>query len=202
MIDLKGYELILASGSPRRKAYLESIGIPFTVKTHPVDERFPKTLSGAAIAEYIAQKKLDPFKSNSNKNQIIVAADTIVWHKGNCLGKPQNTAAASQMLQQLSNSTHEVITAIAILKDGHQTCFHSSTKVTFRALKMDEIKFYIQTQPPLDKAGSYGIQDWIGQIAISKIEGSYTNVVGLPLSQFVERLEELLNNSPFNDYVL
>ena len=192
MIDLKDYQLVLASGSPRRKAFFDTLGIPFTIKTHPVDESFPSNLKGAAIAEYIAQKKLVPFAQNPTPNEIVVSADTIVWHQEQCLGKPKDTDDAIRMLQSLSGSTHEVISAVALLKDGKTTVFHCLTQVEFRTLKIEEIQHYVRTQAPMDKAGSYGIQDWIGEVGITQIKGSYTNVVGFPLSTFITVLANCL----------
>lgn len=194
MLSLSPYQLVLASGSPRRKAFLEALKIPFIIDVRPVAEDFPKSLAGAAIAEHIVAQKLQPFKKDIHPHQIILAADTVVWHQGASLGKPKDLKEAAAMLRKLSGGMHEVITAFGFLLSSGTTLFHATTKVHFKPLSEESIAHYLQTDPPLDKAGAYGIQDWIGTVGIEKIEGSYTNVVGLPVSLVVEKLQEIVGN--------
>lgn len=182
--------IILASGSPRRQEFLKEIGLEFTVKTFDVEEIFPASLKGPAIAEYLVKLKAEPFEK-LNANEIVITADTIVWSNHTCLGKPKNKKEAKQMLLQLSDNSHDVITAVAFTQAHQQTIIHEKTSVVFKSLTETEIDYYINTYSPLDKAGAYGIQEWIGTIGIEKIEGSYTNVVGLPIAQVLSTLEKI-----------
>ena len=191
MCKLNGYEVILASGSPRRKAFFEKLGIPFQIEVYPVDESFPSHLKGIEIPEYIVNKKSQPFKKRIFPKQIFVTADTIVWCEDQCLGKPNDIEKAKEMLRFLSGKSHQVITSVGFLTHNKFDIISEITNVQFRELTTDEIEHYIRIQPPLDKAGAYGIQDWIGEIGIIKLVGSYTNVVGLPLSQVSERIKLL-----------
>lgn len=186
------HEIILASGSPRRKAFMEQLNIPFTVKTIPVDEVFPLSLKGKFIAEHIVKKKNAPFTKIVKPSQIIITADTIVWCDQRYLGKPNNIVEAKEMLEFLSGKVHEVITAVGFLTAHTFEVLTETTLVYFKKLKESEIDHYLQVAPPLDKAGAYGIQDWIGTVGIVKIEGSYTNVVGLPLPRVKEKIEDLI----------
>ena len=191
MLKLNGYEVILASGSPRRKAFFEQLGIPFKIQLHPIDESFPPQLRGIEIPEYIVNKKSQPFKKKILPKQIFVIADTIVWCEDQYLGKPNDIEKAKEMLRFLSGKSHQVITSVGFLTHNKFDIISEVTNVQFRELTTNEIEKYISIQPPLDKAGAYGIQDWIGEIGIIKIVGSYTNVVGLPLSQVGERIKLL-----------
>ena len=191
MLKLNGYEVILASGSPRRKAFFEQLGIPFKIQLNPIDESFPPQLKGIEIPEYIVNKKSEPFKKNILPKQIFVIADTIVWCEDQYLGKPNDIEKAKEMLRFLSGKSHQVITSVGFLTYNKFDIISEVTNVQFRELTTNEIEKYISIQPPLDKAGAYGIQDWIGEIGIIKIVGSYTNVIGLPLSQVVERIKLL-----------
>ncbi|MBH45984.1 MAG: septum formation protein Maf [Flavobacteriaceae bacterium] len=186
------HEIILASGSPRRKAFMEQLNIPFTVKTIPVDEVFPSSLKGKFIAEHIVKKKNAPFTKIVKPKQIIITADTIVWCDQRYLGKPNNIVEAKEMLEFLSGKVHEVITAVGFLTARTFEVLTETTQVYFKKLKESEIDHYLKLAPPLDKAGAYGIQDWIGTVGIAKIEGSYTNVVGLPLPGVKEKIEDLI----------
>lgn len=191
MFKLNGYEVILASGSPRRKAFFEQLGIPFKIQLNPIDESFPPQLKGIEIPEYIVNKKSEPFKKKILPKQIFVIADTIVWCEDQYLGKPNDIEKAKEMLRFLSGKSHQVITSVGFLTINKFDIISEVTNVQFRELTANEIEKYITIQPPLDKAGAYGIQDWIGEIGIIKIVGSYTNVIGLPLSQVVERIKLL-----------
>lgn len=189
---LNGVDVILASGSPRRKAFLEELGIPFQVQTHEVDESYPPTLKGADIARYIVDQKLKPFEAKKSEKQLIIAADTVVWKAPYCLGKPKDAKEALSMLKQLSGATHEVITAVGILYQGRSHVFYESSKVVFKALSEEMIQHYIQIAQPFDKAGAYGIQEWIGWVGVERIEGSYTNIVGLPTAALIDHITRVL----------
>jgi len=185
--------IILASGSPRRKQILSEAGIIFEVKTKPTPETFPKSLPIDQIAQYLAQAKANAF-SDELSNHIIIAADTIVVMGDIVLGKPANFEEAFSMLKMLSGNTHEVITGVCILSTNKMDVFSDRTKVTFRNLSDDEIVYYINNYQPFDKAGSYGIQEWIGQIGIENISGSYYNVMGLPIHLVYQKLQSFLPN--------
>jgi septum formation protein len=192
MLDLNGFEIILASSSPRRKAFLESLNIPFSIKTFSVDETFPPQLQGEEIAQHIVRQKNAPFKEIIQDHQIVITADTIVWCENRYLGKPQNKKAAKEMLSFLSGKSHEVITSVGFLTSRNFEVITETTKVYFKDLTDKEIDHYIEESSPLDKAGAYGIQEWIGAIGITQIKGSYTNVVGLPLAQVKEKIAILI----------
>lgn len=192
MLNLNGFEIILASISPRRKTFLESLNIPFSIKTFSVDETFPQQLQGEEITQHIVQKKNAPFTELIQDRQIVITADTIVWCENRYLGKPKNIEAAREMLSFLSGKSHKVITSVGFLTSQNFEIITETTKVYFKKLTDQEIDYYIEEYSPLDKAGSYGIQEWIGAIGITKIEGSYTNVVGLPLAQVKEKIAILI----------
>ena len=192
MLDLNGFEIILASSSPRRKAFLESLKIPFSIKTFSVDETFPPQLQGEEIAQHIVRQKNAPFKEIIQDHQIVITADTIVWCENRYLGKPQNKKAAKEMLSFLSGKSHEVTTSVGFLTSRNFEVITETTKVYFKDLTDQEIDHYIEVSSPLDKAGAYGIQEWIGAIGITQIKGSYTNVVGLPLAQVKEKITILI----------
>ena len=194
IFSLNSYEIILASGSPRRKDFLSQIGFPFTIKTINVEESFPNNLKGKEIAEYIVSKKSAPFKEIIQPKQIIITADTIVWCENEYLGKPKDETDAKNMLQKLSGKSHEVITAVGFLFDNQFDIITEVTEVHFKTLSEIEIDQYVNQYNPLDKAGAYGIQDWIGEIGIFKINGSYTNVVGLPLAQVYQKIKSIIQN--------
>lgn len=192
MLNLNGFEIILASISPRRKTFLESLNIPFSIKTFSVDETFPPQLQGEEITQHIVQKKNAPFTELIQDRQIVITADTIVWCENRYLGKPKNIEAAREMLSFLSGKSHKVITSVGFLTSQNFEIITETTKVYFKKLTDQEINYYIEEYSPLDKAGAYGIQEWIGAIGITKIEGSYTNVVGLPLAQVKEKIAILI----------
>lgn len=181
-------KIILASQSPRRRALLSQMGIPFEVMVRGVDEHFPDGLDPVAAVRYIAEKKANAFKA-AIADELVIAADTMVTIAGQILGKPENRGAAIEMLTRLSGRRHDVITAVALLHLGTIHTFHEVTEVHFRELSGHEIRYYIDRYQPYDKAGGYGIQEWVGTVAIEQIVGSYTNVVGLPTQQLYRELE-------------
>ncbi|WP_166963391.1 Maf-like protein [Yeosuana marina] len=187
---LKDYHIILASGSPRRHLFFKDLGIDFEIRLKPVKEEYPKRLRHFEISDYLSQLKSLPFKDELAERDILITSDTIVWHNNEALGKPKNNKEAFQMLQSLSNTTHEVITSVCFTTKTTQKTINNITQVTFKKLAIEEISYYIDTYKPFDKAGAYGIQEWIGQIGVTKIEGSFFNVVGLP----VHIVYQVLNN--------
>jgi len=188
---LKGRKVILASGSPRRKKFFEALGIDFDISVKPIDEVYPKTLKAEEISNYLAELKASALKDGLNDNEILVTSDTVVWWKGESLEKASTQSEAYEMLQKLSGDWHSVITSVCFTTTTGQTTIHSTTRVKFRPLSSDEINFYIERYRPFDKAGAYGIQEWLGSIAIEEIQGSYNTVVGLPTHSVYEILMEL-----------
>lgn len=180
-------KIILASNSPRRKQFLTDLGVTFSIQPANVNEEYPSFLKGKDIALYIAEQKASVF-SNIADDEIIITCDTVVWIDDTSLEKPQNKEQALQMLQQLSGKTHEVISAVCIKSKEKQILFSDTTFVTFNQLSTEDILFYIETYQPYDKAGAYGIQEWIGLVGIEKINGSYTNVVGMPMEKLYKNL--------------
>ncbi|WP_340199042.1 Maf-like protein [Ascidiimonas sp. W6] len=178
---LKDYHLILASGSPRRQQFFKDLGLPFEIRLKPIDEIYPLHLKRAEISDYLSKLKSEAFKGDLKKNEILITSDTIVWHQEKALGKPADEAEAFKMIQSLSGGVHEVITSVSFTTPQNQITKHAITKVYFKELSSEEILYYIKNFQPFDKAGGYGIQEWIGYIGIHKIEGSYFNVMGLPL---------------------
>ncbi|MBN09856.1 MAG: septum formation protein Maf [Flavobacteriaceae bacterium] len=184
-------EIILASNSSRRKDYLKILGFPFMIKTLKINENYPKHLKGKSIPNFLAKLKAEPFKKHIKNNQIVITADTIVWSKGICYGKPKSFEEARDMLKNLSGNIHQVITSVGFLTSSGYSSITSITEVTFRKIHEELIDHYIKHEKPFDKAGGYGIQDSIGVIAVSEIKGSYTNVVGLPVSEVYAELKRL-----------
>ncbi|QCR21920.1 Maf family nucleotide pyrophosphatase [Pontibacter sp. SGAir0037] len=182
--------LILASNSPRRKELLSQLGLAFTIQVKEVAEDFPLTLQREQVAEFLASHKADAYRLDLS-DEALITADTIVCLSERILNKPASYAEAFEMLQALSGKAHEVITGVCILTSKQKTVFHDVTKVYFKALTDDEIAYYINTCKPYDKAGAYGIQEWIGMVGIEKIEGSYFNVVGLPVQKLYQQLVKL-----------
>ena len=194
-MNYNDFEIILASGSPRRKAFFEEMQLDFRTEVIPVNENFPLGLNGIEIARYIAHKKSEAFLKKIKKNQLIITADTIVWHQNESLGKPTNNNEAKKMLNRLSNNQHEVITAVGFLTKENFEMIHEISIVTFGKLTEVEIDNYIKTRSPLDKAGGYGIQDSFGIRNIVSINGSYTNIIGLPVSQVLKKIKEIVNKN-------
>lgn len=188
---LKDHKIILASGSPRRQQFLKDLGIDFEIRLKPVEEVYPERLYKYEISDYLAQLKSLPFKDDLKEKDILITSDTIVWHQEKALGKPSGREEAIDMLSSLSGQTHEVITSVCFTTKNLQKTINASTKVHFRALEIEEIEYYVDHYQPFDKAGAYGIQEWIGQIGIDRIEGSYFNVVGLPVNELYKNLKIL-----------
>ena len=189
--NLKQYKIILASGSPRRQQFFNDLGLDFEIRLKDIEEIYPKNLQGVEITNYLAELKAAAFQDELKANEILVTSDTIVWHNNKALGKPTDYDDAFSILKTLSNETHEVITSVCFKTITKTETIYDITKVTFKELSDATIHYYLEHYKPFDKAGAYGIQEWIGLIGISKIEGSYTNVVGLP----TEKVYHYLNNS-------
>ncbi|HSP11636.1 MAG TPA: Maf-like protein [Salegentibacter sp.] len=177
---LKDKEIILASGSPRRQQFFRELEIPFTTDVRPVKEVYPPSLENEEITNFLAELKAEAFQKELKPNQILITSDTIVCHKGHALGKPESVEEAKAMLNALSGHSHEVITSVCFTTSKIQRTLNAKTKVTFKELTQGEIDYYVENFKPFDKAGGYAIQEWIGLIGITNIEGSYFNVVGLP----------------------
>ncbi|MFD0932960.1 Maf family nucleotide pyrophosphatase [Psychroflexus salinarum] len=187
---LKNKRIILASGSPRRQEILKSIGVNFEVELRSVDEVFSDKLKHHEISDYLAQLKAEQF-DDLKPNDILITGDTIVWHQGKALNKPNDEEEAFEMLQSLSNTTHEVISSFCLKTSEKTETFFDSTQVKFKSLSEDEIWHYINNYQPFDKAGAYGIQEWIGQIGISEIKGSFYTVMGFPIHLVYKKLSEI-----------
>ena len=185
---LNTINIILASGSPRRQQFFKEMDLHYTIRLKEIEEIYPEHLQAEEITNFLAELKASAFENELKENDVLVTSDTIVWLNGKALGKPKDYDDAFQMLQQLANQTHEVITSVCLKSIDKTEVFHCVTKVTFANLSDEAIKYYLDNYQPFDKAGSYGIQDWIGLIGISKIEGSYTNVVGLPTEMLFQKL--------------
>lgn len=177
---LKEHRIILASASPRRQQFFREMEIDFEVHRIRVDELYPEHLKGSEISDYLAKLKAAGFEKKLETGDILITSDTVVWHKNRSLAKPADQDEAFSMLRTLSNDWHEVITSVCLTTKDLQQVVNQCTKVKFKKLDYAEIEYYIQHYNPFDKAGGYGIQDWIGLIGIEEIQGSYTNVVGLP----------------------
>ncbi|GLU44976.1 Maf family nucleotide pyrophosphatase [Allomuricauda sp. NBRC 101325] len=188
---LRGKQIILASGSPRRKMFLEELGLDFIIDPKSVEEVYPEHLQGQEISEYLAELKATPFKEELEPNQIVITSDTVVWHNNASLAKAADKVEAFEMLRTLSGDWHEVISSVCFTTKDAQKTVSSITKVKLKEFSDEEINYYIETCQPFDKAGAYGIQEWIGMIGISEIQGSYTNVVGLPTHLVYKTLMEL-----------
>ncbi|MBR2360751.1 MAG: septum formation protein Maf [Bacteroidaceae bacterium] len=185
------YHIILASNSPRRRELLSGLGLDYEVRTLPgIDESYPDTLSGEEIPVYISSKKASAYLDALKENELLITADTIVWLDGRVLGKPSDEEEARQMLRDLSGKTHQVITGVTLATTSFQKSFASVSQVTFATLTEEEINYYVTHYHPMDKAGSYGVQEWIGFIGVERIEGSYFNVMGLPVQRLYRELKE------------
>lgn len=185
--NLKDKKIILASGSPRRQQFLKDLGLDYEIRLKSVEEKFPEELQGKEIAEYLAELKTEPYSPQDQ--EIIITGDTVVWHENKILHKPKNKKEAQEMLRNLSGKAHEVISATCLKSTSKTTVISATTKVFFKELADEEIDFYITNFKPFDKAGAYGIQEWIGKIGISKIEGSFYNVMGMSVDKFYEALK-------------
>ena len=187
----KNKNIILASGSPRRQELFKELRLPFTVKVKSVEEIYSSSLKKEQITNYLATLKAQAFKNELNNNDILITSDTIVWHNNKALEKPKNKIEAVKMLQQLSNKNHKVITSVCIKATVLEKVFYDVTTVHFKELSLNEINYYVENYHPFDKAGGYGIQEWIGFIGVTRIEGSYFNVMGLPVHKLYEELRKL-----------
>ena len=190
MLDnLKKYKVILASNSPRRKELLAGLGVDYEVRTLPdVDESYPETFQGADIPLYIAKEKADAYVAMMQPGELMITADTIVWLDGKLLGKPRDREDALQMLRTMSGRTHEVFTGVCITTTDWQRSFTAQTEVRFATLSEEEIAYYVDNFQPMDKAGAYGVQEWIGFIGVENISGSYYNIMGLPVQKLYREL--------------
>jgi septum formation protein len=192
--QIKEYQVILASGSPRRKELLKGMGINYVVALgQDVDETYPPGLPPEQVPEFLARLKAQAFPRSLSDSELLLTADTIVQCKGQVLGKPADAADAVRMLQTLSGDRHEVLTGVCMRTRHHEKCFTARSAVTFRRLSPAEIAYYVDTYKPFDKAGAYGVQEWIGYIGIEHIEGSYFNVMGLPTQRLYVELSEFIS---------
>lgn len=190
--NLNKYKIILASNSPRRRELLSGLGIDYEVRIiKDIDESYPETLKGEDIPVFISKSKAEAYLSTLGENEMVITADTIVYTNGKVLGKPADKEDAFSMLKELSGHSHQVITGVCITTRKFQKSFATVTEVTFDSLSDEEINFYIEKYKPFDKAGAYGIQEWIGFIGVSGIKGSYFNVMGLPVQRLYKELKEL-----------
>jgi septum formation protein len=187
---LSKYSIILGSASPRRQQFFKDLQLNFTIQVKEVDEVYPAELQGSEITDYLADLKSKAF-TNLGDNELVITSDTIVWLENKALEKPKNEAEAFAMLRKMSGKKHEVITSISLKTAHSQKIVNDTTAVFFKELTDEEIKYYIKNYHPFDKAGGYGIQEWIGFIGIEKIEGSYFNVMGLPVHKLYKELQNL-----------
>lgn len=188
---LKKYTLILASGSPRRQQFFKDLDLDFEIRLKEIEEIYPPELKAVEITNYLAELKANAFEGELQPNEILITSDTIVWHNNKALGKPKDAQDAFEILKSLSNATHKVITSVCFKTITKSTLIHEITKVTFNELSDEAIQYYIENYKPYDKAGAYGIQEWIGFVGVSKIEGSYANVMGMPTDKVFEYLSNL-----------
>ncbi len=185
---LKNYRVILASGSPRRQTFFKDLGLNFEVRLKSIEEIYPDHLKHHEISDYLAELKSIPFENELTENDLLITSDTIVWLEGKALGKPLDEQDAFNMIRLLSGKTHEVITSVCLKSKSKQNIVNATTKVTFKYLTDEEIWYYVKRYKPFDKAGAYGIQEWIGYIGVTHIEGSFFNVVGMPVHLVYESL--------------
>ncbi len=190
--NLKKYHIILASNSPRRRELLAGLDIEYEVKVLPgIDESYPDTLAAEDIPQYISREKAAAYEAALQPDDLVITADTIVWTEGRVLGKPKDEEEAKAMLRQLAGRTHQVITGVTLLTKAMKRTFAVTSEVTFDALTEEEISYYVERYRPLDKAGAYGIQEWIGYVGVSALHGSYFNVMGLPVQRLYKELKTL-----------
>ncbi len=184
------YHIVLASGSPRRQQFFRDLGLDFEIRLREVDEVFSPHLKHTQITDYLAQLKANAF-DHLAPDELLITSDTLVWHRGQAVGKPKDAADAFDILKSLSGSTHEVVTSVCFRTNDRTDIINDTTKVTFKELPDEAIHYYIEAYQPFDKAGAYGVQEWIGYVAVSRIEGSYTNVMGLPMAKVFDYLNSL-----------
>ena len=195
LVNKSKYNIILGSGSSRRKDLLGMTGINFSVMSVPVDESFPDSLQGTEISEYIVKNKSKAFNKLIKENEIIITADTLVWFENKCLGKPKDKKEAKYMLKLFAGKSHDVITSVGFLTTSNFKILTESTTVIYKNLTDSEIDYYVENVNPIDKAGSYGIQDWIGMIGVEHVNGSYTSVLGLPVPQTTDQIIKIINEN-------
>lgn len=186
----KPFRFILASGSPRRQQFFKDMQLDVVIELKPIEEVFPPSLQHTQITDYLAELKSKPFLSSLQENDVLITSDTLVWHEGKAIGKPNSAEEAVDMLLSLANATHEVITSVTFTTTTGQHTLNDVTAVSFGPLTESEINHYIAHFEPFDKAGSYGIQDWIGLVGVQRIVGSYTNVMGLPVEKVYRYIVE------------
>ena len=195
LVNKSKYNIILGSGSSRRKELLGMTGINFSVMSIPVEESFPDSLQGTEISEYIVNNKSNAFSKLIKENEIIITADTLVWFENRCLGKPKDKKEAKYMLKLFAGKSHDVITSVGFLTTSNFKILTESTTVIYKSLTDSEIDYYVENVNPIDKAGSYGIQDWIGMIGVEHVNGSYTSVLGLPVPQTTDQIIKIINEN-------
>lgn len=189
--NLDKYEVVLASNSPRRKQLLEQLGVRFTTRViNDIDESYPSGLDAVEIAEFISRKKAEAYRKTIGDNELVITADTVVVCGSEVLGKPHDEWDACRMLRELSGNTHKVVTGVTITTKALSKSFKSVTEVEFAELTEDEINYYVSTYKPMDKAGAYGIQEWIGCVGVTGIHGSFYNVMGLPIQKLYRELTQ------------
>ena len=188
---LKDYKIILASGSPRRQQFFKDLDLDFEIRLKEIEEVYPPNLREEDITDYLAVLKSDAFEGELNDREILITSDTLVWHENKALGKPKDDQDAFAMLKSLSNKTHKVITSVCFKTKDKVEVISDTTHVTFNDLSDAQIQYYLDKYQPYDKAGSYGIQEWIGFVGVSKIDGSYANVMGLPVDKVYDYLSKL-----------
>lgn len=193
MLDnLKKFRIILASNSPRRKELMSGLGVDYVVRTLPdVDESYPDALAGAEIPEYISREKAEAYRSIIQPGELLITADTIVWLDGKVLGKPDGREGAVEMLRTLSGRSHQVFTGVCLTTTEWQKSFTAASDVTFDVLSEEEIQYYVDQYQPMDKAGAYGVQEWIGYVGVKSISGSFYNIMGLPIQKLYGELKKL-----------
>ena len=191
MHSIKNYKLILASASPRRQQLMKDAGFTFEVRLKNVEEKYPQELQWENVPEYLSKVKASAFREELKADEVLITADTVVCIHDRILGKPADRKEAISMLQELSGNRHLVVTGVSVTTRTEQLSFSSRTDVFFKRLSNEEIEFYVDTYKPFDKAGAYGIQEWIGYIGIERIEGSFYNVMGLPIQKLYETLRKL-----------
>lgn len=191
---LKSYHIILASGSPRRQQFFKDLQLDFEVRLKPIEEIYPAHLNHHEISDYLAELKSRPFENELQDNDILITSDTIVWHDNRALGKPKNKEEAFEMIRSMSGKTHEVLSSVCFSTRSGKRLVNAVTLVTFKDFIDEEIWYYINNFNPLDKAGAYGIQEWIGQVGVTNLEGTYFNVMGLPVHLVYKTLNDLVDH--------
>ena len=190
--NLDKYQIILASNSPRRKELMSGLGVDYVVRTLPdVDESYPADLAGAEIPEYISREKADAYRSIMQPGELLITADTIVWLDGKVLGKPEGREGAVEMLRSLSGKSHQVFTGVCLTTTEWQKSFTAASDVEFDVLSEEEIRYYVDKYQPMDKAGAYGVQEWIGYIGVKSISGSFYNIMGRPIQKLYGEMKEV-----------